>query len=432
MGHHRVKLTPDGAFAYTYGLGNQILVFDLNARQLTQVLTFPGGTNLTVMDAVFHPSGSELYVVGLMDNSTDSIFATYNTATQTWGPTTVVCNIKFMRLALHPTDSARLFATGRSVADTTLRGLYSLTPNAILLTPKPALGFNATGLLEISADGTRIFATASSGATDTDSFDRVLCIDPNASPTPVAVWANSAVRGTELADDMKSHAGILYLTGTVPPSTAHSLHPINVGTGAIVGSTPLGTSTANRLAVLGPRNHVWISQADPNKVSVYEIATNTLRTTSRVPLQVFPMALAARSDGSAVVGLNFLLNSLNLVDVAQLEVAIPPTYTLEIGNTLPAYHTDAIKAFTDLFSVFAQSVKDAFCDLYLVECNTPTEKDMIYLGTVDIRGRQVYHICNFNRRHYAKSFRTWSYWLSTVPILPMIKRAFANFSCKII
>jgi hypothetical protein len=126
-------------------------------------------------------------------------------------------------------------------------------------------------------------------------------------------------------------------------------------------------------------------------------------------------------------------NTVSLVDVAQVTAATPPSYTSESANTLPQYHADAMRAFLDMVGVMAQYIKDCFCDKFLVECPTcDPARDRIHLGTIEIKGRRVHNICNFTRRHYAKSFRTWGYWLSTVPILPLIKRAFALFACKVL
>jgi hypothetical protein len=428
--HHRLKLSPSGAFAYSYGSDNTIQVYDLATREVVQLLEFPGGINVRVMDVAFNPAGTEMHVVGLMSNSVDSVFATAVIGagqSHTWGPTTVVCDIRFERLAMHAARPNTLYAVGRSATSAAARGLYTLVPNAISLTPVPAVPFNATGLIEISSDGNTAYLAASTGAVDTDSFDRVRYVNLTTLSSPLAV----VISGHELLDDLKSHNGVLYVTGTLAPNPK-SLCRFNGNTGALLGTTALGTNNPNRLAVLAGRNRVWVSDGDRYKISEFDIATNTFRANFRVPLQIMPLALASGDQGRTVVALNFFANTLNVVDVGIVE-GTTPGYTLEMGNTLPPYRADILKAFTDLFGVFAQSIKDAFCDKFLVECPECDEKtNRIYLGTVEIRNKQVFHICNFNKRHYVKSFRTWGYWLSTVPILPMIKKAFATLCCKIL
>jgi hypothetical protein len=51
---------------------------------------------------------------------------------------------------------------------------------------------------------------------------------------------------------------------------------------------------------------------------------------------------------------------------------------------------------------------------------------------VEIRNRQVYNICNFTKRHYVKSAKNWEYWLSTVPVIPLVKKVFADLCCRVL
>ena len=121
-------------------------------------------------------------------------------------------------------------------------------------------------------------------------------------------------------------------------------------------------------------------------------------------------------------------NTVNVIDLPAL-VAGVPSFTAEPPVTLAAYRADMLKAFTDLTGVLLQYFKDCFCDKFLVECPECDENDKVYLGTVEIRNRQVFNICNFSKRHYAKSFRTWGYWLSAVPVLQLLKKSFARLCC---
>lgn len=444
--HHRMKLSPDGTRAYAYGNGNEIQVFDLATKELVEVLTFPGGTNVELQDIAFEPvNGAELYVVGMMTKpgppaTVDSIFATVTISGQThaWGPTTVVCDIRFARLATHAARPNVLYATGRSLTDPAKRGLYTLVPNQILLTPSPAIRFKATGLIEINTAGDTAYVAVNGidefGA-DGDNFDRLGYVNLNADPLTLA--RTGTISGNEADDDLRFHGqggvAYLYVTGTVPPATVKELHRFHPSSPAHDFFWALDAGEPNRLASLAGRNEVWVSCADDCKTRVLDVGTGAFRTDFRVPVQIAPVALAANAGGTQVAVLNLLGNTVSLVDVAKVTAAAPPSYTSETANTLPQYHADAIQAFNDLFGVMAQYVKDCFCDKFLVECRTcDPAKDRIHLGSIEIKANRVHNICNFTRRHYAKSFRTWSYWLSTVPILPLIKRAFALFACKVL
>ena len=429
--HHRVKISPDGRFAYTFGLGNEIQVFDLATRELIAALPFPGGSNVQISDLVCNPNPAiaECYVVGIMSNSIDSVFATISVAAGpvfNWGPTTVVCDIRFVSLAMNINLPNRLYAVGRSVTDDTKRGLYLLTPNAIVLVPPVTLQSRLTGLIDISADGSRAYVAGFTGAADTNGFGEVRYINLT-THTVVATASFGGQFGAELQDDLTVHNGVLYVTAGSPKRLAR----FDALSGLILGVTPLGPNAPNRLAVLPARNELWISHADRYKAEVFEIGTSILRANFRVPLQCAPMALATVPGGAQVLAMNMISSTLSVIDVAAVSAAIQPSYTLEVGNTLPGYRHDMIKAFTDLGGVFVQSVKDKFVDKFLVECPTTGRADKIYLGSVEVRGNRVYHICNFSKRHYVKSFRTWGYWLSTVPVIPLVKRAFATFACRI-
>ena len=100
--------------------------------------------------------------------------------------------------------------------------------------------------------------------------------------------------------------------------------------------------------------------------------------------------------------------------------------------TLSAYRQQILDAYGDVFDHFLQYLKDCFCDKFLVDCPEYGPEDRVYLGCIEIRGQRVYNICNFTKRHYVKTFRTYGYWLSTIPILPLVKRAFARFCCCVL
>jgi hypothetical protein len=141
-----------------------------------------------------------------------------------------------------------------------------------------------------------------------------------------------------------------------------------------------------------------------------------------------PVSMAVGAGDKEAYALNFLSNTVNAIDVAAL-MAGTPSFTSEPPVTLAAYRQQMLEAYTDLAGVFIQYLKDSWCDQFLIECHECTPGDKVYLGTIEIKQKKVFHICNFSKRHYAKSFRTWGYWLSAVPLLPLVKKAFAKFCC---
>ncbi|HYJ79139.1 MAG TPA: hypothetical protein VEW03_06045, partial [Longimicrobiaceae bacterium] len=115
-----------------------------------------------------------------------------------------------------------------------------------------------------------------------------------------------------------------------------------------------------------------------------------------------------------------------------VDAALAPLFTAEPPATLAAYRQAIIAAYADLLKGLAQYLKDCFCDRFLVDCPSCDENDKIYLGCVEIVDGDVYKICNFSKRHYVKSFRTYGYWLSAIPLLPLVKKAFAELCCTVL
>jgi DNA-binding beta-propeller fold protein YncE len=429
--HQRMRAHPGGRYVYAFHEDNQIQVFDLVARELVQVLAFPGGTNVRIQDVAFDATGAQMNVVGVMSNNTDSVFANaaidLTDQSHTWGPTSVVCDILFVKLGRHPAHPTSLYAVGRSSTNGALRGLYVFDPNAVTLAPLPGLAFNATGLFEISPDGAAAYAAEHSLGAQTGKFDRVRSIDlGNLAGAPIFF----PVGGTDASDDLKVMNGRLYVTGDPTGGQIKSLHRFNVTSNVPLGPVDLLVNDWIRLAAAPSRNTVLVSHSDRYELQLYDAANNVLALNFRVPVQVIPLALAIKADDSEVYALNFFGNTVNVIDVAALSVG-PPSFTFDPPVTLADYRALALQSFTDLFGVFAQSLKDCFCDKFLIECPECGPDDKIYLGLVDIKGGKIWHICNFTKRHYAKSFRTWSYWLSTIPILPLVKKSFAAFCCKV-
>jgi hypothetical protein len=182
-----------------------------------------------------------------------------------------------------------------------------------------------------------------------------------------------------------------------------------------------------RLALLPASNALAIVDANTYRARMFDTATSTLVNNLRIPLQIMPIATAVRADEREVYVLNMVSNTVNAIDIATLMTGTP-SFTAEPPVTLAAYRKQMLTAFTDLLGVLGQYFKDAWCDLFAVECPTCSELDRIYLGTIEIRNRQTFNISAFKKRHYAKSFRTWGYWLSSVPVLSIVKTLFARFA----
>lgn len=433
--HKRLRLDPANRYAYGCSGGNRLQLFDVAARRAVAVTDFPGSANVQVQDVAFNGTGTQVHVVATLSHGThvDSVFATLAVtppvapATEpvlAWGSATVVCDIEFVTLASHPNQPNAVFAVGRSATDAARRGVYRINPAAVLLSPAPHVAFNATGLFVIDSNGVDAVATQHSGGSQSGAFDGLRRMNLN---TPAATSVVFAASGDDFDHGLAVASGAVFLTADSGSGTV--LHRYLLPTSTSLPQVVLGsTSTVWRLALVPSRNLLALADANTYRVRMFNTATGVLSLASRIPLQIIPIGLAANGTGRELYALNYLSNTVSAIDLDVLGAA-PPSFTNEPPLTLGTYRDEMLKAFTDLISVFGQYLKDSWCDQFLVEEHECSGDDKVYLGTIEIKNRQVFHICNFSKRHYAKSFRTWGYWLSAVPLLPVLKKAFAKFCC---
>ncbi|MGH7392387.1 MAG: DUF6519 domain-containing protein [Candidatus Rokuibacteriota bacterium] len=427
--HRRMRLHPGGAFAYTCGFDNEIHVYDLAAGAVVQRVIFPGGANVDVQDVAFSTDGSQLHAVAL--NGPDSIFATAAIGadqSHTWGPTSVVCDIKFVTLATTPTHPNTLYAIGKA------QGLYALNPAAIPVAPVAAVAFNATGILRLSPDGTMAFAaqnTAFAIGQERPDFDRFRSIDLGNPAAAPSFFIN--VAGPDVDNDAAVHAGSLYVTATAAPGQKRVV-VFNAATAVQTAVVNLpGPNSMVRLGVLPGPGILLVALADTYRVVRINTSTNSLVGTYRIPVQIIPLDIAANAAGTQVHVHNLLSNTISIVSVGTVITAVSlPSFTIEPPASLSTYRQAILTAYGDLLQGFGQYLKDCFCDKFLVACPDGGPDDKVYLGGVEIRNRQVYNICNFTRRRYVKSVQHWEYWLSTVPVLPLLKKAVADFCCRVL
>ena len=423
--HRRLRIHPEGKYAYTCGMDNKVYVYDLSARLLHQTLSFPSTANIKLQDIAVSFDGKELYAVGLLDDK-DSIIAAVSidaaSGKHNWiNGSSVKCAFKYVSLAVSQRFGLHAVAKNRGLYRLTGIGTPTFTETQLFL-------FNGTGLLYISDEFNTAFAAMNNVvATETTHFTNIFSVDLS-NPANTRVYP---VEGEDAANDLLVERNQLYVTGT-SPSGGRELRIYTLGTLAF-GAFPLEPSSALRLGIIrNPAPHLLISFSDKYKVMRMNLDSNILDIRYRVPVQIFPMAMAVNPKGDTAYVLNTFVNTLTMIDIERAFATPSPNFTEEPPHDIADYHDEVILAYKDLMSHFLQYLKDAFCEKFLVDCPTCTEKNKVYLGCVEIRERKVYHICNFSKRKYVKTFPTWEYWLSTIPILPAVKIAFTKFCCSVI
>jgi hypothetical protein len=255
-------------------------------------------------------------------------------------------------------------------------------------------------------------------------------IDLNA-PAGAPVFYN--VAGIDASNDILSEGTTLWVTGNPAPGQVKTLWSFTAATGAALHPPAnVMVNTMTRLAAVPARNALLVTLADNYLARQFQLSNAAPVANFRIPLQVMPTDIATLSDGRTVCALNLAVSTLSIIDTAAVLAATPlPSYTNEPPSTLRIYREGILEAFNDLLQHLAFYLKDKFCDQFLIKCPTCGPDERVFLGAVEIRNRQVYKCCNFTKRHYVKSFNTYGYWLSTVPILPVIKKLFAKFCCLV-
>ncbi len=94
-----------------------------------------------------------------------------------------------------------------------------------------------------------------------------------------------------------------------------------------------------------------------------------------------------------------------------------------------AYFDRARDALRDLLAVWVQMIIDCVCHAFLPMCDDDPCDDRVEIACVTIKGGKVLSICNHSCRRYAGAFPSTFYWLSLVPVLPLIGRALASLCC---
>nr|MBP6750152.1 hypothetical protein [Xanthomonadaceae bacterium] len=353
--HTRTKLDPDGRYLYTYGTGNRIQVYDVEARTAVAVLNFPGASNVQLQDIAFNDDGRRVYAVGSITKSTgvDSIFATafvtpaanVGTApTVTWGPASIVCDIQFVRLETHLKHPDMLFAAGRS-NDLARRGLYRFNPMAIPLVPSPSWAFNAIGPFAIDTDGANAIALSNSGNTPMSDMvyngvQRIVMGAPGPVASQVPVGSGDIRENDLLAVD-----GVAYMTIQTGAQSLLVRFPTTITAIPQIQTTLLPALSMYRLASMPITNTLMIADTNTYRAIRFDTSINTLFLGNRIPLQIMPVSMAVSPDGKELYALNLISNTVNAVDLDRL-VATIPNFIMEPPVLLAAYREEMLKAFT--------------------------------------------------------------------------------------
>lgn len=428
----RVRINPASTRAYAVGANNQINVYDLTTNELVELLEFPGGSSAVVRDVAFSDDGRQLYAIATLGPN-DSLFAVADIqgGGHHWRSPTVVCAAQLLSLATAE-RVPHVFAVGKG------RGLYEIDPANLAAAPTLRHSFNAVGHLVISNQPQSAWATASSQNGQTDVYDRVLQMSiTGTAGTPVPFFFTQAGgQPASGSDDIAFVPGppnsavaaprLFMVVNPLPGTTTRHVVVFNAVSntaGAVVVN--LGENTRIRLAHNPVTSHMMVTYENSFRVGLIDPANRLLPNFSH-PVQIHPLSIAVAPNQGHVYVLNYTSNTLTKVPAGRFA----PNSALPV-QPLVNYRADVLEAYTDLWGGLFQYLKDCFCDHLLVNCPTCDEDEKIYLACVRFRDGQVFKVCNFSKRKYVKSFPTVEYWLSTIPVIPLVGKLVEKLCCAV-
>jgi hypothetical protein len=435
--HRRLRVHPGGRLAYTVGGSNRIHVYDLESNEMVDEFEYPIG-NAIVRDVSFSPDGNQLYAVATVNNK-ESSFSAFDvvikatTVKHTWRKKGILCD--FLIVTLATAEDGKVYGVGRG------RGLYRLhmekaEPDAVPF----GQTFNASGHLVLVRRGELQFAFATGRAPGQppNQYDHVrrynlLTANENPMILGLQIQGQSVVGQDDIAVAADDKVSKLYVVVN-PPSFADDNHLI-IFDNALGTSPPtqkfigLAEKTRMRLAYNYPTQNLMITYADSYQVRLVG-QNDQLAVGHRQAVQILPISIATTPDRKRVLVLNYASNTITSLLAERVSPnSFPP---LEGVSGLAPYRDQILLAYVDLFGGLLQYLKDCLCDHFLVNCPECDEEDKIYLACISIRNQEVYQVCNFSRRKYVKSFPTVEYWLSLVPVIPLVGKFVEKFCCTIL
>jgi hypothetical protein len=456
--HTRIRINPAGTLACTVagpsssGGDNTIHVYDVKNMVMTAEVPFPGQTGAIVQDVAFSADGTQLYATALLGQSSEvAVFAVQGSNVAWNGGTIQGFGGQLVTLAV---SDGNVYAVARG------QGLCQITPQGgTVIIAQVGPVFNAFGHLVIGSGLAWMTANSASNSY-TGVYDSVWMVnlsDPSSEVsfqlTDSSKTARTGTPGDDIAIAVDPAEGFTKLYVVVDPTGTETTKQLLVFTAAAAGANtaagvPQGVLThtldleqntaislafnpANAYLLLGYAENNWISVLDPSSdtLSTYQ----TQEPLCAVPTELSPqsIALGPYSDPSSqtVYALNVANSTISAIPATMLVPS--PSVTVSLTE-LATYRNGVLEAFADVLGVFLEDLKDCFCDRILVDCPHCDGDDQLYLGDIQIRNSEVYRICNLSRRRYVKTFPTVGYWLSVVPILPVLKWLVGRFCCAVL
>jgi len=435
--HNRMIIHPNGQYAYTSGQQNRIYVYDLKQRKFIQAFKSAGTDANTLLDIALTPNGEKLYAVWHNGGNSSILEADVNDADGKLikNFSSDIPNRFFTRLAVNSENTLIGIERGK--------GVFRIEKRAISFSVEERLGqeFGATDLMFVTEDRQELFVGVSSATNITQ------IVNVNSGMTYQLILKDERIfRADENLDDIYVYNEKLYASGAYDIKQGQEQKQqrviscfdleggnlLEVSDIDIAGKIRLSSWSDERdLPSQDRKNeHILLSLNEQSKVVRMNPKNLDLDENFEIPVQLLPATVAIDKNGSMGYVHNTALNTITSIDIDRVfDPENVPDYTLAPPVDLINYSDDVFEAYRDLLSHFIQYLKDCFCDRFLINCPDCTDDDKVYLGTVEIRNGKVYHICNFTKRKYVKTFKTVDYWRSVFPTRKIMTQLFNEYIC---
>jgi len=438
----RMRILPGGHWAFACGNGPGLDIYDLATGQLAASVTppIPGdATNWTLQDVAFAPDGKSVYIiatgVNTQTNAADSFFAVgqLDDATVSWGIQGSAGAHPYITLATVTDQNESVFASVQG------SGIWSI-------------GFadavSATQLAECNAIGQMVsfqrmlYVTVNTAASSGGSFNEVqsYIVEVIAAGYAAKIYGSWPIVGAtgDLTDDLlvgnyAAAAGAvsptIFVSGLSPASSTKQVTVFDAQQSSKqVGQIDLGVNTTVRLALHPSGASVLASCESTSSLISISGTSNAPSQSTYAPVELHPTALAFAETSPSTNALYVLNSTANTIS------EMPATMTaFNQYAALEKYRVDALNAFIDLAGVVLENLKDCFCGLLLPTCpscdRSAPEGTGVGLACITIQNGVVTQICNLEKRKIVKSFSTVGYWLSLIPVIPLVKVVIEKFCC---
>jgi len=431
----QLRLSSDGAAAFAVGAGSAVEYYDLARGRLQATLLFPAA-NAVVMDVGVSPNNNTLYAIATINNGKDSVFAVkpINSSSSDWQSTTFP-NTVFSRIAVD-SDSNRICVSAVGA------GLYSFSISATTPGSKPMgsliSDFNAIGHL-VAQNG---FAYATLILTATSHMVVQIRVRGDVSIIARFEIPNQALVSS--TDDLalapettETEISKVYVSAGPPAgSTVKNLYIVKFGTAGQRGSpvvVPLEANDTIRFAYNTNNPGLQLSYHALCKMRLLEeteaagVNPGTAQfVESFYPTEADPISMQFSTLRKEMLLLNLVSDSITVI-----RGQAKPWTTPQLDELL-SYRQKVIEAFLRLIDGFVQYLKDGFCYLLLRPCPECGGDETIGLAVITVQDQKVFKICNLSGRKYVKTFPNVAYWLSIVPIFPILKYLLSTWCCSIV